>query len=99
MTPQELLAAYPRVRGAVAWTEMFACVAPDDGCEPAWDLLIRADPSLTPSEMVDCIRDTMREVAKDADELPIVRRASTIALQQVDHPDYLTYIRGKMGCM
>lgn len=99
MAPQELLAAYPRVRFAVAWTEMFACVAPDDGHEPAWDLMMRADPPLSPDEMVDCIRDTIREVVEDADELPTVRRASTLALPQVDHPDYLTYIRGKMGCM
>lgn len=99
MTPRELLDAFPRVRHAVCWTEAFVCIAPEDDQEPAWDLIMRAKPALTPDEIVSLIRDTIREELNDPETCLGGYRAATLAMPEVDHPDYLTYIRGKMGCM
>lgn len=99
MNPHEILDAYPKVRQAVAWTEAFVCIPPEDGERPAWDLLMAAEPAMTPGEIVAVIRETIREELEGDDTSTAGRRAAMFALPQVDHPDYLTYIRGKMGCM
>lgn len=99
MSPKELLAAYPKVRAAVCWTEAFVCIAPEDDGTPAWEVIMNADPPLTPDEIVALIRDTIREEVEGDNTTTAGRRAAMFALPQVDHPDYLTYIRGKVGCM
>lgn len=90
MNAEAVLAAYPNARVAIAYVEVIICVPPKPGEEPAWDMVLRENPGVTPRQMAEALRIVLKdEAAARAQE----------AREQMLHPEFLAYLKGKMGCM
>ncbi len=89
---QQLLDAYPNARQAVAWTELILCVPPPGETDTSWDIMMNAKMPL--AEILDAIKHCIQEEINDG--APGKRRE---ALAQCNHPQFLTYLKGKMGAM
>lgn len=90
MKAETLLAAYPDCPLAVAWTELMICQPSDEDPESSWELAMKLDPPLSPHELLDIIKQaTVGETVGKAEQ----------ALAQMDHPSFLTYLKGKMGAV
>lgn len=96
MTARELLDAYAPVREAVAWTEFFVCTPPVDGeNRSGWDLMMASVPPMSPAEAVAFLRVALDETIREEAPNP----KFVLARSQMDRPEFLTYVAGKMGCM
>jgi hypothetical protein len=78
---------YPDVLQAIAWTELIICQS-SDGEETSWELILRSQPNISPYEMLSYM--------KEAIEGETVGRAEE-AKSQMNHPQYLRYLAGKLG--
>jgi hypothetical protein len=85
-----LLAAYPTVKHAIAWVELFVVMKNDDEPESAWDWMMSRPQPLTPADIATAIRDSVDEGDED------VGRAA-LAKAEMGRPEFLTYIAGRMG--
>lgn len=96
----QLLHTYRNVCQAVAFTEMIICQPSDEeGGLSSWSILMASKHKttkqpLTPDQVVEMIRYVLEEPTNDE------REALRIpALEQTKHPEFLTYIKGKMGAV
>lgn len=99
MTTDDLLDAYPAIHQAICYVELIIC---GDGLdqeilaerEPhertCWDIMMNAVPPASLDEVVTLIRGAMAQETEG--KIPQ-------ALEQTHHPQFLTYIRGKMGLL
>lgn len=94
-----LLSAYPNVRLAIAWTELMLCVPPyDEPGESSWDMMVKA--KMTLGEIIETIRKCIYEEQTegvDHGEGYTIRMKS--AYQQTFHPEFGSYVMGKLGMM
>ena len=96
MTADALLAAYPACPLAVAWTETIICGKEEGRLESCWELMMGVMPPLSPAKVLELIRMALtEEVAEGYGSSNKTREA----LAQMDHPSYLTYLKGKMGAV
>jgi hypothetical protein len=86
---------YPNCVHAIAWTELIICSPVQDGGdpEPTWDMMMRAVPPIRPEEIVELLKDA----AADSDPESMPMRDQIVA--QMSHPEFLTYVKGKAGCV
>lgn len=94
-----LLSAYPNVRLAVAWTELMLCVPPDDGSgESSWDIMVKAE--MSPDEIIETIRKCIREEQEEGtNHGPDYLARMRLAYPQTFHPEFRSYVMGKLGMM
>ena len=85
-TAEQTLAAYPHCQQAVAYSELILDCREDDG-ESCFDIIRAAALSL--DEAVDLIK----QVTSAECELPVTPEI----LQQLDHPEFRTYLKAKLG--
>jgi len=90
--------AYPAVCTAILFTEGFIVAPVEPGTESAFDIMLRAIPPVPPYEAVDIIRVVAKETAEETDDENI-RSVANRAVEQMDHPDFLAYLRGAMGAV
>lgn len=90
MTAAELFAAYPNVKHAVAYVELIIC-EPVDG-ESAWDLLMTTLRPMSPKDVADCLCDDGVDVIGRTERECMIRA-------EMDHPEFLRYLAGKMGAV
>ena len=90
-----LLDVYAPVRHAVAWTEHIVCVAHDPGEVSGWQLMMDAPNPRSPVEVVELLRDTLEELVREDGGTP----KFSMALAEMDRPEFVRYVAGKMGCM
>jgi hypothetical protein len=94
-----LLSAYPNAKKAVAWVELMLCVPiRDEPGESSWDMMVTA--KIPPGEIVAMVRQCIHEEQEDGKHhgeryLAVVRQAHT----ETFHPEFLSYIAGKLGMM
>jgi len=88
MTAEQILAAYPNARIAVAYTELIICGSADDDGESSWDLMMKAQPPMTLDEIWKCIYESVE------DETECKAQEARV---QMTHPDYRRYLAGKLG--
>lgn len=92
MDPHELFRIYPHVTHATAFVELIICEANPGEPESAWDMLLRSGKS--PDWVIDALKTVV------ADEVAIGSPGKHAeALAEMDHPEFRTYICGKMGLM
>ena len=84
----EFLTHYPRIRSAVAYTELIICQANEPGEETSWDVLMAAD--LSPTEVVSALHEAL-----EGEEF----FGAAKARKEMLDPSFLTYIAGRMGAM
>jgi hypothetical protein len=82
-----LMRTYPLVIKAVAWTELIICQS-NDGEQTSWDMLLEHEPDISPPEMVKIMKEVI-----EGETMPYAEEVR----KQMDHPQYLTYIAGKLG--
>jgi hypothetical protein len=86
----KVLAAYPHCRTAVAYCELFLNQCTPDDSETAFELMRRAEPPMSLEEWLHCVQEVLEgETEHRAEE----------ALAQTNHPQFLVYLRAKMGMM
>lgn len=90
--------AYPAVRTAILFTEGFIVTPVEPGTESAFDIMMRAVPPVPPHEAVEIVRSVAQETAEDTDDENI-RSVANLAVEQMSHPEFLTYLRGAMGAV
>lgn len=97
--PVTLLAAYPKADKAVAFTELVICtpVEDDPTGQSIWDLLVT--PSTTPWDVVKVIRAHLGEELSEEHPTVEVKKSIGVAYLQTFDPQFLMYIKGKMGCV
>lgn len=99
MTARELLNAYPTIRSAVAWTELFVCTA-EPGEPSAWDEMMRT--GSTPAEVRDMLARALEEEVVEAavgGHSARYRAQTVLGAAQARRPEFLTYIKGRMGAV
>lgn len=87
MTIADLDQCYPDVKQAIAWTELIICQN-SRGEETTWQFILRNRPNISPHEMLDYMKLVI--------EGETVGRAEE-AKAQMNHPQYLRYLAGKLG--
>lgn len=87
--PWQAPVAYPKARFAVAYTEAFLCAADEPGGEAPLEALARR--GYSPAEVIEYLRERLREEAFTGGSWAVY------ALGEIDHPDYLAYLKAKMG--
>ena len=103
MTDQEkydVLSTYRKCAAAVAWVELFICADGLDDTESGWDVLMTHVTS--PDRMVRELRELLDEDVSDPDDGPVLGSLTSqlpTIRAEMDHPDFTTYIAGKMGCV
>ncbi len=91
---KDLFAAYPTVIQAICHVELFLCTGDEDHPVSAWDTFIAGQPGVAPQTVIDVVRQGCRE------ELALGSPGRWAdALAQCERPEFLTYIKGKMGLM
>jgi hypothetical protein len=90
MDPESLLAAYPTVRHAVAFVEFIVCGVTAPGEESGWHLMMSAVPPITLELALACLKDAAE--GSIIDKVPEART-------EMDRPEFLTYLKGKLGLM
>lgn len=88
MTDAEmLLAAYPKVHHAVSYVELIIC----QGERPtSWEVLTGVTPRVPLAEMIEILKESVT-----GSELPTV----AAILEEMERPEFMTYLRGKLGMM
>lgn len=92
MTAAQILNAYPHCQVAVAYCELILDGKDDDDDIPetCFEMMRRAVPPMSIDEVYACIKESMQdETACKAPE----------ALQQMDHPEFMAYLKAKMGML
>lgn len=87
MSPEELFAAYPQITHAVSFVEHILCV-PESHPESAWDMITRRK---GPDDVVRLCKAAANDAATEEGGGFVAARA------EMDHPQFDTYVRGKMG--
>ena len=87
MKVQALFIAYPAVVQAISWVELIICES-DDGEETAWELIIRHEPNISPQDMLDYMKKAI-----EGEDVGRLKEAEA----QMDHPQFLRYLAGKLG--
>ena len=85
MTPKELLAAYPNATHAIAWVELMCCASELDDFDGFAELV---QSGMFIPEIIEAIKETT-----EGEECPDLVRS------QMDHPEFMKYIAGKLGMM
>jgi len=93
MNIKELLAAYPTVTHAIGYVELLLCTPDDEHPVSAWDMFIAGN-KLTPTEVINLCKEGCRE---EMDLGTAGKWAETLI--ECDRPEFLTYLKGKMGAM
>lgn len=97
MTAKELLATYPSVSHAVAWMELIICQTnedPDSVAQgSAWGMMMRA--KMSPREVLKMVQEVADEDDMGDDGITKIIQVR----QELRCPEFLTYLRGKMGYM
>lgn len=91
MTATQLLSAYPHIPYAIAWVELMLCPSTLDD-QDGFGMMIRS--GLDPSQVVEMVKTTVRDAIAE-EEIGKEREA----LAQMDHPEFMRFICGKMGAM
>lgn len=92
MTVDELLAAYPNADQIVGWCELvFFGVNEGEGVS-CYDIVREQRPEIDPVQMRDVVRTVFDRTDTFDAKLPK-------AAAQIDHPEFLTYLAGKMGAL
>lgn len=95
----DILRHYPGCPAAIAWLELFVCAPVEGSPESVWQLLMTV--TQNPTDMVRELQELIdTELAEPeyqyqsalASKLPTIRA-------EMEHPDFTTYIAGKMGCV
>lgn len=97
MTAKQLLAGYPEVKQAVAYVELVMCTTDENHPVTMWELL--EVHKRTPHYMVETIRNLIEGETKEEQETPEAKAGILLAFFQTYHPQFLTYVAGKMGAM
>lgn len=94
MNPTELFATYPNAVMSISYVELILCEPDEDHPVSAWDTFIAGSAKISPADVVKLVKDGCQE------ELELGSRGRwTEAIAQCDHPEFLTYLKGKMGAM
>ncbi len=88
----DLLDAYPTVTHAVSFVELIICAQPDMDGFNSWRLMMVA--GCNPEE----VREAIKEVVADEVALGSPGKHQE-ALTEMDCPEFMVYLRGKMGAM
>ncbi len=89
----DILDRYPNVRLAVSFVELIMCGTTPDDPESTWDMLISA--GYTADKMLAGIKWVMEDEVNDPIGFPSDKIAAARA--QLDHPEFRTYLAGKLG--
>jgi hypothetical protein len=97
MSVDELFAAYPDVTNAVGYVEMIFCDF--DGMCPGqstpWDELRKRKPDADPEWVARFLRRSAAEISpgETAADLAFIEKAR----RELEHPQFMVYLAGKMG--
>lgn len=90
MTAQEIRDHYPNCINAISYCEVILDGKDPDDPESCFEILMSAIPPVELEEALDIIK----EAVTDSD-LPCPM--SETALKEMDHPEFVTYLRAKLG--
>jgi hypothetical protein len=88
MTAEQLLARWPNIRRAVAWVELFAGEAAELGEPPFWDDLSTLN---DPGRIAEFLRGSADDEIRDG-----TAGKHRQARAEMDHPDFVAYLAGKL---
>ena len=94
METVELMRTYPSVRHAIAYVETFMCPTElDDGDVFA----VFRGLNWNPRQVIDFMREALDDGRVSEEKGAVIPNAQARA--EMDRPEFLTYVTGKMGAM